>query len=947
MKDAPPSCAEAEQPTVPPKHAAKNSASSPAPFPGRFFLPIISHMLPVSSLRLALPFAIIGHCLAQTPETLRTESLYLSGHGKDDAVPWEFFCSAGRNSGRWTHIPVPSCWETEGFGAFGYQDDPVGEQGLYRHKFRIPSEWKGKVVRIVFDGVLTDTEVKVNGRSAGPKHQGGFYRFAHDITDLIKPGEENLLEVTVDKVSADKSVNIAERRGDYWNFSGIFRPVRLEALPATHVERIAMDAKADGTFSLRVFTGGDVRAARRVTVRIPGLTEVLSAPASAETTISGRVSGQKNWTAENPALYDAVVAVESTDGRRHETTLRFGFRTVETRPGQGLFVNGSRVLLKGANRHSFWPETGRTLSARINRDDVLLMKEMNMNAVRMSHYPPDAEFLDLCDELGLYVINELAGWHGCYDTEVGAKLVREMLVRDINHPSILFWDNGNEGGWNKALDGEFGLWDPQGRRVLHPWAEFQGIDTAHYEGYEKARKLCAGKNLYMPTEFLHGLYDGGAGAGLDDYWSLMAKSPVCMGGFIWALVDEGVVRPDKNGMIDCHGNRAPDGIVGPHREHEGSFNTIREIWSPVQVAISPTDPLSVRVENRYDFNALDRCSLRWTLATFSRERAGHTVLAEGKLALPAIAPNTGADIRLPLPESRDAADVLYVTAFGPDSGELWTWSRRLKRAAIPSPAAGAKVTLAEGDRLVVRSGERTLEFDKRTGLLAKVSGSPFANGPRVIIGKTGPAKDSETTGSAMRVTGRAEGDTVVIRAVGDGPMKEIRWTISPGARVKLDYRYRCDAECHLAGVHFDLPQDRMKSVRFLGEGPFRVWKNRMKGTRLDVWENEFKTGLPGEQWLYPEFKGYFADWEWATLATTEGRVTLATADAGTFLGLYRPDEGKSPMSAKCSAPESGIAILDAIPAMGNKFGSPANLGPQSLPNPAPGERSRTVYLTFE
>ena len=190
-----------------------------------------------------------------------------------------------------------------------------------------------------------------------------------------------------------------------------------------------------------------------------------------------------------------------------------------------------------------------------------------MNAVRMSHYPPDAEFLDLCDELGLYVLDELAGWHNHYDTTSARKLVEEMVTRDVNHPSILFWDNGNEGGFNTNLDRVFLEFDPQQRRVLHPWATFSGINTTHYLAYDKAEAACAGfktyyadgkehvatndatRYIYMPTEFLHGLYDGGAGAGLEDYWRLMTASQHLGGGFIWVFCDDGVqaARHGRNG----------------------------------------------------------------------------------------------------------------------------------------------------------------------------------------------------------------------------------------------------------------------------------------------------------------------------------------------------------------------------------------------------------------
>ena len=212
-------------------------------------------------------------------------------------------------------------------------------------------------------------------------------------------------------------------------------------------------------------------------------------------------------------------------------TKRFGFRTFEVRPGDGLYLNGQKIRLKGVCRHSFWPDSGRCLSREISYADVRLIKEMNMNAVRMSHYPPDEHFLDACDELGLYVLDELAGWQKPpYDTEIGKKLVKEMVTRDVCHPCILFWDNGNEGGWNRELDDQFALYDPQNRTVLHPWENFNGVDTAHYRNYEITQKKLSGSTLYMPTEFLHGLYDGGHGAGLDDYWKLMYASPDGSGG---------------------------------------------------------------------------------------------------------------------------------------------------------------------------------------------------------------------------------------------------------------------------------------------------------------------------------------------------------------------------------------------------------------------------------
>lgn len=196
------------------------------------------------------------------------EVQYLSGHGPEDAVKWDFWCSEGMQSGKWGKIAVPSCWEQQGFGGLTYgryyiydrESDKkwadrhdnrlTTEYGLYRHRFQVPRAWEGRQVSIVFEGAMTDTEVKVNGQLAGAVHQGGFYRFSYDISDKLLYGKKNLLEVKVDKQSADKSVNAAERRADWWLFGGIYRPVYLVAKPQTHIGHVAIDARADGKMRL-------------------------------------------------------------------------------------------------------------------------------------------------------------------------------------------------------------------------------------------------------------------------------------------------------------------------------------------------------------------------------------------------------------------------------------------------------------------------------------------------------------------------------------------------------------------------------------------------------------------------------------------------------------------------------------------------------------------------
>jgi beta-galactosidase/beta-glucuronidase len=172
---------------------------------------------------------------AASGSTRETQRQYLSGHDKDDAVPWNFLCTTGAQSGFWTNIPVPSNWELHGFGTLNYKKDSTNawtERGFYKHAFAVPPNWSGQRVFLVFDGAMTDTSAKLNGESIGPTHQGGFYRFKYEVTKLVKFGATNRLEVTVAKHSADPSVNNAGRLADYWVFGGIYRPVYLEVWTA-------------------------------------------------------------------------------------------------------------------------------------------------------------------------------------------------------------------------------------------------------------------------------------------------------------------------------------------------------------------------------------------------------------------------------------------------------------------------------------------------------------------------------------------------------------------------------------------------------------------------------------------------------------------------------------------------------------------------------------------
>ncbi|HTN35951.1 MAG TPA: glycoside hydrolase family 2 TIM barrel-domain containing protein [Arachidicoccus sp.] len=973
------------------------------------------------SARLLLLFSIllIGASLvkAQTtasvssaPLTAGTRKLMLSGTGKDHTVDWDFYCTAGQNSGKWSQIAVPSNWELQGFGAYNYGLDKdslrLNEKGLYKYKFNAPAAWKGQVVRIVFEGVMTDATVKINGQLAGPMHQGAFYVFRYDISKLLRYGKENVLEVTVAKNSANLSVNKAERKGDFWIFGGIFRPVYLEAMPTAFLDRVSVDGKADGSFKALAHVAlpdlknerfsveaqlfdqagkpvGDLLEGAKTNennepVKKSGNTATKSTSKQEVFLLEGTYRNIHSWTPETPDLYKIRFTLKNGGKIIHQVEKKIGFRTVEVRQRDGIYVNGVKIKFKGVNHHSFWPSTGRTTNRQMSIDDVLMLKDMNMNAVRMSHYPPDAHFLDACDSLGLFVLDELTGWHQKYDTAVGSKLVGEMIAHDENHPSIIMWDNGNEGGFNFGLDPLFADYDLQKRPLIHPWAVFGGMDTQHYINYDYGNGThLHGHNIVFPTEFLHGLYDGGLGAGLGDYWKQMWTSPLSAGGFLWVFADEAVVRTDRGGVLDADGDHGPDGIVGPYHEKEGSYNAIKEIWSPVFIdhrEITPAFDGRFHVENRYSYTNLNQLQYDWQLLDAGapevnkKQSANHgidsltmvsssVVKASGSVdgtGVPDVAPGAWGDLQLQLPKDFEQADFLKLRVRSNEPGrpvileKTYPIKRPARKAAelianlkqqLGSNASlktesSAAHYIVEGARMVDGGAAEpfSYQFNRQTGILEKIrfgkDDLPFNNGPVLCDGT------ALITGFTME----DKKDSVVLTASFEhkSDLSKLRWVIYPDGLLKMDVGYfPHQYDFDYAGVSFDFPEAKVKGVQRMGAGPFRVWKNRMEGVQLGTWYNDYNNTITGEnvpKMIYPEFKGYFADLYWMKLLTDNRPITVICADEDVFLRLFTPQSPAKPYNTAPAFPKGSISFMHGITPIGTKSQVAENMGPSGRKN---------------
>jgi hypothetical protein len=957
--------------------------------------------------------ALLVVLLAAVAKAAETETQYLSGLGKDDPVQWQIMCDNGRNANKWSTIGVPSNWELQGFGIYTYgRVTPPGGfprvHCTYKRSFTTAVAWRDKAVLIDFEGVMTDTQVTINGQSAGLLHQGGYYAFKYEITSLLKPtGQSNEVQVDVNDESSNQSVNHAERRGDFWNYGGIFRSVYLEAVPKAFIDHLGINATAAGSLDVDVRLS-DLRLAKStgppasVEMRVLDLNgKPVGKPVTAkdvaldlEAHLAGKIVNPRLWTAETPNLYQLEVRLKSGSTVIHTMRQKFGFRTVEVRPGQGLFVNGHRVFLKGFARHSFWPDSGRALSEQISRNDIDLMKEMNANAVRSSHYPPDRHFLDACDELGLYVFDELTGWQAKYDTDVGKKLVKEMVEHDVNHPSILFWDNGNEGGFNFDLDSEYPRYDPQKRTILHPWAAYPpGIaDTKHYPTYEVLQQKLAQDPVLLPTEMLHGLYDGGAGAGLQDYWDAILKSKAGGGGIVWSFVDEDVKRVDKGDILDSQGNYAPDGVVGPYREREASFYAVKQLWSPIIVTPPPAGSHSYTVSNRYSFLNADQCTYIWQTIAFRHPDdadSGSIVLTtridHGRSLAPGASAswdgwglttpddgnkNNPADAtRLIVKDSTGRVIQTYVwPAYGLER-RLDSIMHSAEKATPATPA-----TTENGDTLTATAGDLSVQISKTTGLLVSASrqGRSFllANGPRVVAmeprlapprGQTSQplpsavAPDSRLTSLSHLI----EGNDLVMSASFDGPLKSLIYRLTPNGWLSIDYDYSVRGPQEYFGVGFDCPEADVKGMRYLGEGPIPVYKDRLAGGTLDVWNRPYNNTIvgdpddlkPGQHFDYPIFKGLYSSVRWLQFDTQEGPITAMVdqnPESPVYVQVFTPKTPPPNLLGQVAVPfpTAGVSFLNGIPAIGNKFGGPKTMGPMGQEAVANGAYKGHISLYF-
>ncbi len=632
-------------------------------------------------------------------------------------APADFFAETF-DSSAWDEIPVPSNWQMLGYGKPHYTNviypfpvDPPhvpteNPTGCYLREFDLPAAWEGKRVLLRFEGVDSAFHVWVNGSEAGFS-KGSRLPAEFDVTALVRAGR-NVLAVRVCQWSDGSYLEDQ----DMWWLSGIFREVLLTAVPHVHVRDFTLETRfdashRDASLSVRaeIENAGDADAtgfsfemrllnAQREVVAEKTLVLNAAAGSAIDAEATLEVRAPLRWSAETPYLYSLLMTIKERSGRVIEVVpWRVGFRQIEIRNGVFL-LNGVPIKLKGVNRHEFHTDHGRAVPFEAMREDIFLMKRHNINAVRTSHYPDDPRFYDLCDEYGLYLIDEcdlethgfcvmsefpegeLPVWrHNPMDNPEweGACVDRmtRMVQRDKNRASVLIWSLGNETnlGVNheamaraaRALDATRPI-HYEGDQIL----KIVDVFSQMYPHVDNVEKIGKGEYVmdffghpgcrdyrempFVMCEYAHAM--GNGPGGLSEYWEAIYAHPRLMGGFVWEWCDHGIRQRMADGREyfayggdfgdePNDGNFVCDGLVFPDRRPSPGLIEYKKTLEPVKVEAMDVPRGRARLVNRYDFRSLDHLQMTWRL------EEEDVVRAEGSQFLPHVPPRAQAEFSLP------------------------------------------------------------------------------------------------------------------------------------------------------------------------------------------------------------------------------------------------------------------------------------------------------------
>ena len=688
-----------------------------------------------------------------------------------DARPTDFW-KPGFNDKGWNDLPVPGLWELHGYGDpiyvnIGYawrnqfKNNPPyvptenNHVGSYRKEITIPASWKGKDIIAHFGSATSNMYLWVNGKYVGYSEDSKL-EAEFNLTPYLRPGQKNLIAFQIFRWCDGTYLEDQ----DFFRYSGVGRDCYLYARDKKRIEDIRVTPDLDteyknGSLNIALQMKGNGKV--NLTLKDASGKEIASTQATqGKATIE--VQNPHKWTAETPYLYTLYASLEGSD---EVIPVKVGFRKVELKNAQ-VWVNGQPILFKGANRHELDPDGGYVISRERMIQDIQIMKQFNLNAVRTCHYPDNNLWYELCDQYGIYVVAEAnIESHGIgYGKETLAKRDDYALAhmernqrnvqRGFNHPSVLIWSLGNEAGYGPNFEAAYD-WikaeDPS-RLVQYEQAGRTGktdIYCPMYLGYNRTEEYSKDDQYQKPLiqcEYAHAM--GNSEGGFKEYWDIIRKYPKYQGGFIWDFVDQSVRWTGKNGkMIYGYGgdfNRydasdqnfcdngliSPDRVPNPHMYEVGYF--YQNIWT------NPTDIKNgeISIFNEYFFRDLSAYYLEWQVLK------GGEVMRSGRVEDLNVGPQQTVKIKLPIGKTCQCTEWLLNVAYKLKNTEglLPAGHTVAKQQLVLNPYKAPNMelknqaksnqdivepTVKDNDEqyLIVDGENFRIEFDKSNGYLSK------------------------------------------------------------------------------------------------------------------------------------------------------------------------------------------------------------------------------------
>jgi beta-galactosidase/beta-glucuronidase len=789
----------------------------------------------------------------------------------------------------WVNLKVPGNWEMAGLSPATY-NQPDNASGFYRLWFQVPKSWEGRLVRLNFDGVQNGAELWLNGQPVAVDdpswgrtnyHEGGWTAFQADLTPEVKFSKRNLLAVRVTK----KTRSVDLDTGDYFFLGGIHHQVTLFSVPKTHISDLTMQTHLLDGHRAEVKVVADVAGDSGVSIvmRLGGVSGATAAMVEGGHAVLTQIVEQpKLWSAEFPNLYDLTLDVKDCRLNTIETvSKRIGIREI-TIANSVLLVNGVPVKLAGVCRHDVSARDGTAVGPDLWRRDITLMKSGNVNAIRTSHYPYGSGFYDLCDELGMYVMDELPYcWCPTDDPSLQPAFeqrARETVLRDKNHPSVIVWAVGNENKEGRNLQVVADLvkrMDPTRPRLVS-W--FSGdkyqteLSDSHYttpaniaKAGEKARTE-GRPHIYLEnpnTGDARLAADAGYyerwGMVIQRVWDTCLKYETIPGTFIFEWQDRAIADkcPTKNYVYYPETGiqlLKMKGIVDAFRNPRPSLYELQNVYSPIHIsssatATAATSNVSFPVENRYSFTDLSVLKTVWTL-----ERHGKKI-ASGVSRI-SLAPLSKGTIELPVPPGAlTKADALRVELLHPNGNTVIAHLFKLKEApAAPHLQSSLPAGLPiPGFNLVTRVTQRSQKYwrevERFPAHLTNVMVEPAS-------AKT-LAEMKQLTADVVSTNNQVAGRLRATFANGEFAY-QLDWT-GP------------DADVQELGWAFDLP-DSYDHFSWDRAGRWTVYPatciNRTSGTATPASMNAFPTRMDRPDAF--DFNSTKYDCKWAGLTTAKG-----------------------------------------------------------------------------